>query len=84
MTTILEAAEYKKTGRLKRLIVAGCMVQRYSDELRHEMPEVDAFIGLDELSRVVGAADPQAAAVPPHDRLRGCQSRLAFRRPRYR
>ena len=51
--TILEAAELKKTGAVRRLVVAGCMVQRYRDELRESLPEVDAFIGLDELHRIV-------------------------------
>jgi ribosomal protein S12 methylthiotransferase len=64
--TILEAAEYKRTGRLRRLIVAGCMVQRYAAELREQLPEVDAFIGLDELERIVDrtelAAQPSEAA----------------------
>jgi ribosomal protein S12 methylthiotransferase len=50
---ILEAAEYKKTGRLRRLVVAGCLVQRYSGELRESLPEVDAFVGLDELPAIV-------------------------------
>jgi ribosomal protein S12 methylthiotransferase len=58
---ILEAAELKKTGRLGRLIVAGCMVQRYRDELARAIPEVDAFVGLDELHRVLDAP----AAAPP-------------------
>lgn len=53
--TILEAAQWKKTGRVRRLIVAGCMVQRYSRELRESLPEVDAFVGLDELHKVVEA-----------------------------
>jgi ribosomal protein S12 methylthiotransferase len=53
--TILEAAELKKSGRAKRLIVAGCMVQRYARELKESLPEVDAFIGLDELHRIVEA-----------------------------
>jgi ribosomal protein S12 methylthiotransferase len=53
INTILEAAQMKKTGRLQRLVVAGCMVQRYRDELAESLPEVDAFIGLDELDRVV-------------------------------
>jgi ribosomal protein S12 methylthiotransferase len=48
---ILEAAEYKRTGRLERLVVAGCMVQRYPDELRRELPEVDAFVDLDPRHR---------------------------------
>jgi len=50
--TILELAARKAGGGLKRLVVAGCMVQRYAAELRAEIPEVDAFIGLDELERV--------------------------------
>lgn len=43
--TILELAEYKKTGRAKALIVAGCLGERYRDELLAEMPEVDAVVG---------------------------------------
>ncbi len=43
--TILEMAEYKKTGRLKALIVAGCLAQRYQQEIRTEIPEVDAVLG---------------------------------------
>ena len=54
--TILEAAELKKSGKLRRLVVAGCMVQRYAEELRDNLPEVDAFIGLDELHKVVEGA----------------------------
>ena len=64
---ILEAAEYKKTGHLQRLVVAGCLVQRQAAELAAELPEVDAFIGLDQLDRVVGAAEgssPRLALSP--------------------
>ena len=43
--TILEMAEYKKTGRCKGLIIAGCLGQRYEKEIFQEMPEVDAVIG---------------------------------------
>ena len=43
--TILEISEYKRTGNLKKLIVAGCLAERYSQELLDEMPEVDAIIG---------------------------------------
>lgn len=50
--TILDVAEHKKSGTLKRLVVAGCMVQRYAGEMKESLPEVDAFIGLDELHRV--------------------------------
>ncbi len=53
---ILEAAEHKKTGRARRLVVAGCLVQRYPRELRESLPEVDAWIGLDDLPAAVAAA----------------------------
>lgn len=43
--TILEMAEYKKTGSLKALIVCGCLAQRYEKEIRKEIPEVDAIVG---------------------------------------
>jgi len=68
--TIIETAELKKTGRLRRLLVAGCMVQRYAEELGREMPEVDAFIGLDELHRVAEFAtgdDDASADARLHD-----------------
>ncbi|MCP3977946.1 MAG: 30S ribosomal protein S12 methylthiotransferase RimO [bacterium] len=62
--TILEAAQLKQGGALKRLVVAGCMVQRYADELKQSLPEVDAFVGLDELDHIVGRglADLQPVA----------------------
>ena len=51
--TIIELAALKETGSLKRLVVAGCMVQRYPQELKDSMPEVDAFVGLDALESIV-------------------------------
>jgi ribosomal protein S12 methylthiotransferase len=55
--TILEMAEYKKVGRAKKLIVAGCLVERYRGDIRKEMPEVDAMIGTNELSRIVAMCE---------------------------
>ena len=46
--TILEMAEYKEVGKCKYLIVMGCLVQRYSEELKEAIPEVDLFITIDE------------------------------------
>ena len=43
--TILEMAEYKKEGKLKALIVTGCLAQRYQQEIIDEIPEVDAVLG---------------------------------------
>jgi ribosomal protein S12 methylthiotransferase len=54
--TILEQLERKKRGEIDRVIVAGCMVQKYGRELAAEMPEVDAFVGLDELENAPAAA----------------------------
>ncbi len=53
--TILEMAEHKKSGRTKRLIVAGCLVERYRQEILRQIPEVDFVIGTNELERVVDA-----------------------------
>ncbi len=51
---IFEMAEYKKTG-LKALIVTGCLSQRYASELKEEIPEVDAFLGVSSYSRILEA-----------------------------
>jgi len=50
--TILEMAEYKKTGRAQKLIVAGCLVERHRGDIQKNMPEVDAVIGTNELERI--------------------------------
>ena len=50
--TILKASKLRATGRCKALIVAGCLTQRYPKELHAEIPEVDAFIGLNEVPRI--------------------------------
>jgi ribosomal protein S12 methylthiotransferase len=51
--TILETARLKEEGSLKTLVVAGCLPQRYSEELAKELPEVDLFIGTGEVPRIV-------------------------------
>ncbi len=56
---ILEAVKLKESGTAKRLIVAGCLVERYRDELKAEMPEVDAFIGTSQISDILTVCDPQ-------------------------
>lgn len=54
--TILEMAARKNAGRAKKLIVTGCLVERYRDEIRKRIPEVDAVVGTGELEQIVGAA----------------------------
>jgi ribosomal protein S12 methylthiotransferase len=56
---ILEAARLKTEGHAKRLIVAGCLVERYRDELKAEMPEVDAFIGTNQINDILRVCDPK-------------------------
>jgi ribosomal protein S12 methylthiotransferase len=73
--TILEMAEYKKTGRVRKLIVAGCLVERYRSDIRQQLPEVDALVGTNDLDRIVavcegveeGAGAPSAAPYLYHD-----------------
>lgn len=55
--TILEMAEYKRIGRAKKLIVAGCLVERYRADIRKDLPEVDAVVGTNELDRIVGLCE---------------------------
>ncbi|MBQ2433848.1 MAG: radical SAM protein, partial [Clostridia bacterium] len=50
---IFEMAEYKKTGKLKKLFVTGCLSQRYADALYDEMPEVDGFMGVSDYARTI-------------------------------
>jgi ribosomal protein S12 methylthiotransferase len=65
--TILEMAQYKTEGKAQRLIVAGCLVERYRDEIRKNIPEVDAVVGTGELEKILAAAglDPAVAAPKP-------------------
>ena len=57
--TILEAAQLKTNGKAKRLVVAGCLVERYRDQLKAEMPEVDAFIGTSQINDILAVCDPK-------------------------
>lgn len=54
---ILECAEYKKNGRLKLLIVTGCLAQRYRDDILKEIPEVDAVVGTGHYHEIVSVID---------------------------
>jgi ribosomal protein S12 methylthiotransferase len=58
--TILEMAEHKKTGRCRRLVVAGCMVQQNHDELKAAIPEIDALVGLNDIERIAEACALEA------------------------
>ncbi len=62
---IFEMAEYKKTGRLKKLFVTGCLAQRYADALASEMPEVDGFMGVADYARLYDMLDEAMAGKRP-------------------
>ena len=56
---ILEAARLKSGGKATRLVVAGCLVERYRDELKASLPEVDAFIGTSQINDILAVCDPK-------------------------
>ncbi len=63
--TILEMAEFKKSGRAKKLIVAGCLVERYRGDILGNMPEVDAILGTNELDKIVALCEGADASTNP-------------------
>jgi len=54
--TILEMARHKTGGKVKKLVVAGCLVERFRDQIRKNIPEVDAVVGTGELEKILAAA----------------------------
>src|SRR5271167_3816065 len=62
--TILEMAEYKKFGAAKKLIVAGCLVERYRTEILEQIPEVDAVVGTGEVERIMEAVEGDLRVLP--------------------
>src|SRR5262245_10275792 len=60
--TIRDMASLKRDGRLRKLVVAGCLVQRRADEMRADLPEVDQFLALNDVERIAEACDPGGIA----------------------
>jgi len=61
---ILEMAEHKKFGAAKKLIVAGCLVERYRDQILEQVPEVDAVVGTGEVERIIEAVEGDLRVLP--------------------
>ncbi len=61
---ILEMAEHKRFGAAKKLIVAGCLVERYRDQILEQVPEVDAVVGTGEVERILEAVEGQMKVLP--------------------
>src|SRR3954452_8237412 len=62
---ILEMAQQKRDGKCARLVVTGCLAERYREDLRKEIPEIDALLGTGELPGIVDALRPTATSVAP-------------------
>src|SRR3954465_9025298 len=79
---ILEMAEHKKNGACRQLIVTGCMAERYRDELRAEIPEIDVVLGTGEVPEIANALGGTAARLPPYVALLRADGTPAGREPR--
>ena len=89
INTILQAIKLKENGQIKSVIVMGCLSQRYRDELKKELPEVDAFFGVDEIRDVAryllhrdAVAAPRSLMTPGHYAFlkiaEGCNNNCAY------
>jgi ribosomal protein S12 methylthiotransferase len=65
VNAILEMARHKTDGACRRLVVTGCLAERYRDELKAEMPEIDAVLGTGEVPHIVGAIEGTSPAASP-------------------
>ena len=64
INTLLEMGELRKSGRIKALIAAGCLAQRYREEIQQEIPEVDAIIGTTAIDQIVAAVEDVLKGAP--------------------
>lgn len=78
INTILEAAALKKSGKLQTLIVAGCLSERYADDLRAEMPEVDHFFGTEAYSNILKVLSPDLKYTLMGERVLSTPSHFAY------
>ena len=87
INTILEMAEYKQNGKLKRLIVTGCLAQRYAEDIKKEIPEVDAVVGTTAYDDIVQVLEAEGFTeklqsidrlVPADDRIISGENHVAY------
>jgi len=89
INTILEALKRKQRGEIQKVVVTGCLVQRYAQELQTELPDVDAFLGTGEYGRIgnmvgqslVGTTQLLQVAEKPHHRWVDVLSRIRMGSP---
>src|SRR5881398_1400320 len=65
VNAILEMARHKTNGRARKLVVAGCLVERFRSEIQKDIPEVDAVVGTGELEEILSAAGIARVVRPP-------------------
>ncbi|MEW5807588.1 MAG: 30S ribosomal protein S12 methylthiotransferase RimO [Acidobacteriota bacterium] len=82
LETIFEVAELKKSGSLKKLIVAGCLPQRYCSELQREIPEVDHLLSVNDVERIAEVCRQDKKTLPP-DRFSSPRYLYSERSPRF-
>ena len=82
LDTILELARHKEADPQKRLVVAGCLVTRYGEELLPPLPEVDLFVGVDDFPRLAEFLDDYAS--PPQPQFFNLAPRFAYAEPQPR
>src|SRR5579862_1387691 len=75
VNTILEMAGHKSGGRVKKLVVAGCLVERFREQIRKDIPEVDAVVGTGELEQILAATGVAPAAASSNSPLVVLRSR---------
>src|SRR5947209_5709028 len=75
VNTILEMAGHKTAGKARKLVVAGCLVERFRDQIRKDIPEVDAVVGTGELEKILAATGIAPAVVPNNSPLVVLRSR---------
>jgi ribosomal protein S12 methylthiotransferase len=75
VNTILEMAAHKTGGKAKKLVVAGCLVERFRDQIRKDIPEVDAVVGTGELEKILAATGVASATEPSNSPFVVLQSR---------
>ena len=74
INTILEMAEYKKTGRCRLLVVSGCLAQRYEEELLKELPEIDLLLGVNQYASLPASIEKALSG----ERVHSCTDDLSY------
>jgi ribosomal protein S12 methylthiotransferase len=80
---ILEMAEHKKSGRCSKLVVTGCLAERYREELKKELPEVDVVLGTGEVPDIVAALSEVGGQVPEASETPAARPVTFYKKPTY-